>query len=96
MQKGIHLARQPWEEYFGRELGRASGCTLQRFFLFRIEINEVSPALLRTVVRTKKKNRLKTALIETAWKNVLQNLSGPDRPQANYQGRVVRSQRPVP
>ena len=67
-----------------------------RFFRFRIEINEVSPALLRTVVRTKKKNRLKTALIETAWKNVLQNLSGPDRPQTSYQGRVVRSQLPVP
>lgn len=90
------MATQPWAEYFGRELGSASGCTLQRFFGFRIEINEVSPALLRTVVRTKKKNRLKTALIETAWKNVLQNLSRPDRPQTNYQGRVVRSQRPVP
>ena len=41
------------------------------FFRFRIEINQVSPALLRTVVRTKKKNRFKTALIETAWKKCL-------------------------
>ena len=60
------------------------------------EINEVTPGLLRTVVPTKKKNRFKTALTETAWKNVLQNLRGPERPQTNYQGRVVRIQRPVP